>query len=141
VAIRTTALGKTIGYPVSLDPEWSMLWAALQPHYPDSATFIPTIARVLVAWCDVFTAWLEAKENEDGVERLLEEMNSVVKVVIEVSSAAALLLPFLDASLDVRTMIRGGNESESFIPVTDEVRYRQQAQDLPRPGLQINASS
>ncbi|OBT53216.1 hypothetical protein VE04_05941 [Pseudogymnoascus sp. 24MN13] len=84
VAIRTASLGKTIGYPISLDPEWPILWAALQPYYDDPATFIPGIARVIVSWCDVFTAWLEAEENEDGVERLLEEMNPVVKVVVEV---------------------------------------------------------
>ncbi|OBT84809.1 hypothetical protein VE02_06928 [Pseudogymnoascus sp. 03VT05] len=84
VSIRTASLGKTIGYPVSLDPEWPILWAALQPYYDDPATFIPGIARVLVSWCDVFTAWLEAEENEDGVERLLEEMKPVVKVVVEI---------------------------------------------------------
>ncbi|KFY93144.1 hypothetical protein V500_03889 [Pseudogymnoascus sp. VKM F-4518 (FW-2643)] len=86
VAIRTADLGKTIGYPVSLDPEWSILWAALQPYYADPATFIPSIARVLVSWCDVFTAWLEAEENEDGVERLLEEMKPAVKIVVEIST-------------------------------------------------------
>lgn len=69
-----------------------MLWTTLQPHYPDPATFIPSVARVLVAWCDVFTGWLEAEENEDGVERLLEEMNSTVKVVIEVGSLARTLM-------------------------------------------------
>jgi hypothetical protein len=40
----------------------------------------------------VFTAWLEAEENEDGVERLLEEMNPVVKVVVEVSPSSLMLL-------------------------------------------------
>lgn len=85
VAIRIADLGKTIGYPISLDPEWSILWAALQPYYVDPATFIPNIASVLVSWCDVFTAWLEAEENEEGVERLLEEMKPLVKVVVEVS--------------------------------------------------------
>lgn len=47
---------------------------------------------MLVSWCDVFTAWLEAEENEDGVERLLEEMRPVVKVVVEVSPISLMLL-------------------------------------------------
>ncbi|KFY45265.1 hypothetical protein V494_01020 [Pseudogymnoascus sp. VKM F-4513 (FW-928)] len=86
VATRTAGLGKTIGYPVSVDPEWPILWAALQPYYDDPATFIPVIASVLVSWCDVFTAWLEADENGDGVERLLEEMGPSVKVILEIST-------------------------------------------------------
>ncbi|OBT66051.1 hypothetical protein VE03_03265 [Pseudogymnoascus sp. 23342-1-I1] len=90
VAIRTANLGKTIGYPISLDPEWPILWAALQPYYVDPATFIPGIARVLVSWCDVFTAWLEAEENEDGVERLLEEMKPAIKIVIEISTTGTM---------------------------------------------------
>lgn len=92
VATRTASLGKTIGYPVSLDPEWPILWAALQPYYADSATFIPTIANVIASWCDVFSTWLEAEENEDGVEKLLEEMKPSVKVVVEVSHRSLLEL-------------------------------------------------
>ncbi|KFY21557.1 hypothetical protein V493_07294 [Pseudogymnoascus sp. VKM F-4281 (FW-2241)] len=89
VAIQIASLEKTIGYPVALDPEWSILWAALQSYYADPAVFIPSIASVLVSWCDVFTAWLEAEENEDGVEKLLEEMKPVVRVIIEISTTGA----------------------------------------------------
>lgn len=85
VAIGIASLEKTIGYPVSLDAEWPILWATLQSYYVDPAVFIPSVSSVLVSWCDVFTAWLEAEENEDWVEKLIEEMRPVVKIVIGVS--------------------------------------------------------
>jgi hypothetical protein len=66
------ALTDTLGYPVVFDPEWSMLWESLKSHYPDPATFIPSITAVVIAWCDAFTAWMEAEESEELVEKLLD---------------------------------------------------------------------
>lgn len=62
-----------------------MLWAELKPYHEPEA-FIPNIALVIISWRDAFTQWLEAKENEERVEALLEEMPKRVKVLIEVSS-------------------------------------------------------
>lgn len=98
VSVRTSALTTTLGYPVDLDPEWAMLWKTLQPRYPDQATFIPSIANVLVTWCDAFTAWLEGEENEEDVEKLLDDLmqRGRVEIVLEVRNFLFSLLPLLD---------------------------------------------
>jgi len=75
-----------------------MLWKTLQPRYPDQATFIPSIANVLVTWCDAFTAWLEGEENEEDVEKLLDDLmqRGRVEIVLQVRNFLFSLLPLLD---------------------------------------------
>ncbi|PMD49004.1 hypothetical protein L207DRAFT_560531 [Hyaloscypha variabilis F] len=88
--LKTTALTKILGYPITLDPEWAMLWKTLQVSYPDNSTFVPSIATVIVTWCDAFTAWLEGEENEEPVEKLLDALKSRnrLEIVIEISSTS-----------------------------------------------------
>ena len=70
---------------MTLDPEWGMIWKALQTYFPDTSTFIPYVANVLIAWCDGFVIWLESKENEEAVEVLLEGIRGGrVELVLEV---------------------------------------------------------
>lgn len=73
-----------LGYPVNFDPEWGMLWESLQPHYPDSSTFVPTIANIVIAWCEAFASWLENADSKTDaatdVDRFVEEINDVGKV-------------------------------------------------------------
>jgi hypothetical protein len=75
-----------LGYQVTLDPEWGMLWAMLQSYYPDQATFIPSVALVVSTWCAAFTAWIEEDANSEAVERLLEQLSGwqALKLVLEV---------------------------------------------------------
>jgi hypothetical protein len=75
-----------------------MLWKTLQPRYPDQATFIPSIANVLVTWCEAFTAWLEGEENEGDVDKLLDDLKQRgrVEVVLEVRDFAPSLGSLLD---------------------------------------------
>ena len=63
-----------------------MLWKTLQVAYPDNSTFVPSIATVIVTWCDAFTTWLESDENEEPVEKLLDALKSRnrLEIVIEV---------------------------------------------------------
>lgn len=74
-----------------------MLWKTLQPRYPDQATFIPSIANVLVTWCDAFMAWLESEENEGEVDKLLDDLKQRgrVEVVLEVRDFALSLRSLL----------------------------------------------
>ncbi len=83
----------TLGYPISIDPEWAMLWKTLQAHYPDPATFVPSIASTLIAWCDAFLPWLENEENEAQVEVLLEVLKSRSKleIVLQVFTSTAMI--------------------------------------------------
>lgn len=73
---------------------------------------------MLVSWCDVFTAWLEAEENEDGVERLLEEMKPAVKVVIAVSSRSLILSFFGLFVLCPESDSRSGGKYDTATAVT-----------------------
>ncbi|KAK0104832.1 hypothetical protein ONS95_005099 [Cadophora gregata] len=86
LVVKTTALTSTLGYPISIDPEWSMLWKTFQVHYSDSTTFVPNITTVILAWCDSFLQWLES-ESEENVDNLLEllQARSKVEIVLEVS--------------------------------------------------------
>ncbi|KAE9376474.1 hypothetical protein N431DRAFT_542103 [Stipitochalara longipes BDJ] len=87
LVLKTTALTKNLGYPITLDPEWAMLWKTLQVSYPDNSTFVPSVATVVITWCDAFTTWLEDEENEEPVEKLLDALKSKnrLEIVIEIS--------------------------------------------------------
>jgi hypothetical protein len=63
-----------------------MLWKTLQVFYPDPSTFVPYVAKVLITWCDAFGTWLETEENEEVVEKLLDELKGKgrVELVLEV---------------------------------------------------------
>lgn len=64
-----------------------MLWTALQPCYPDQATFIPSIASVLITFFEYFIFWIESEENEIVVEGMLDELKPMgrMKLVLEAS--------------------------------------------------------
>jgi hypothetical protein len=63
-----------------------MLWKTLQSYYTDPSTFIPSVASTIVTWCHAFTTWLEAAENEEVVEKLLDALKSKsrLELVLEV---------------------------------------------------------
>jgi hypothetical protein len=62
-----------------------MLWNTLSAHYPDQATFAPSIAVVVTTWCDAFTRWLEDEANEEPVEKLLDAVKGgTLNIVLEV---------------------------------------------------------
>ena len=62
---------------MDFDPEWPIIWGVFEKHYPDPATFVPSIAAVVVAWSDAFVRWLEQGENEELVDKLLEALATV----------------------------------------------------------------
>jgi hypothetical protein len=92
LVLKKEAVKEVLGYPVTLDPEWLMLWKTLQAFYPDNATFVPSIATVIINWCDAFMSWLESEENEDTVEKLLDALTHVnrLDLMIEVLSSPQL---------------------------------------------------
>ncbi|KAF8865681.1 hypothetical protein BDZ45DRAFT_418253 [Acephala macrosclerotiorum] len=87
LVLKTNAVTATLGYPINVDPEWTMLWKTLQAYYPDSSTFVPTIASTIITWCDALTAWLESEENEEMVEQLLDGLKkrARVELMLEIS--------------------------------------------------------
>jgi hypothetical protein len=82
----TSKLSTLLGYPISFDPEWGMLWTTLHSYYPDQATFIPNVASVITTWCHAFTTWIEDDSNEEAVERLLDALKGYgsLKLALEV---------------------------------------------------------
>ncbi len=94
LVLKTTTLTKTLGYPITLDPEWAMLWKTLQVSYPDNSSFVPSIAIVIIAWCDAFMSWLESEENEEQVEKLLDGLKSKnrLEIVVEACTSVGLRL-------------------------------------------------
>jgi hypothetical protein len=75
--LKFKSVSTILGYPVNFDPEWPILWAISKEHYPDPATFVPTLATVLIAWCDAFIPWLENSDNEETVDILLDKLKEV----------------------------------------------------------------
>jgi hypothetical protein len=66
-----------LGYPIHFEPEWPILWGIYKDHYPDPATFVPTVAAAITAWCDAFISWLESSDNEESVDMLLDKLKEV----------------------------------------------------------------
>ena len=64
-----------------------MLWAELESVYPDQATFIPGITKVVEAWCDSLIRRLEDDNFEPWTEVLLDKLKpgNAVKLSIQVS--------------------------------------------------------
>ncbi|OCK83714.1 hypothetical protein K432DRAFT_321727 [Lepidopterella palustris CBS 459.81] len=80
------ALSELIGYKIQCEPEWPMLWTELQPYFPDTSTFIPSVCSTLVAWCNALTTLLDDDSNSEWTELALEELSkaSVLRIRIEV---------------------------------------------------------
>ncbi|KUJ08126.1 uncharacterized protein LY89DRAFT_789357 [Mollisia scopiformis] len=90
LVLKTTSVTENLGYPIVLDPEWTMLWKSLQEYYPDSTIFVPTVAATILSWCDALTIWLENEENEEHVEQLLDALKarSSLTLVLEISTTS-----------------------------------------------------
>ena len=84
LAKKTADLTAILGCPISLDPEWAMLWKNLQIYYPDPSTFVPGIAQVIIMWCDAMVAWLESDDNEDQVDKMLDGLKARGKLDIAI---------------------------------------------------------
>jgi hypothetical protein len=88
--VRTTILSvkKLLGTSFEVEPEWAILWNALSKHFPDPASFVPTVASIFVAWCKSLMEIAENEDNEDWTETLLEKLKLTrgvgLKVLIEV---------------------------------------------------------
>ncbi|KAK5056197.1 hypothetical protein LTR84_012750 [Exophiala bonariae] len=81
-------LSEVVGYPVSCEPEWQMLWQELESIYTDKTTFVPTIARVIETWCHALVLRLEDDKHEDWTEAFLEKLEAVrmLKILIHVAN-------------------------------------------------------
>ncbi|KAI9855481.1 MAG: hypothetical protein M1824_006077 [Vezdaea acicularis] len=83
-----TALTNIVGYPVSIELEWAMLWAELEQLYPDKATFVPTVAGVLQSWCNALSTRLLDDRFPKWTEELLDKLSPSrqIKVYVQVSN-------------------------------------------------------
>lgn len=80
-------LAEVVGYPVSCEPEWQMLWQELETIYADKTTFVPTIAGVIETWCHALSRRLEDDRHEAWTETFLEKLGAVhtVKLLVHVN--------------------------------------------------------
>lgn len=92
MALKFKSVSATLGYSVNFDPEWPILWAIFEKHYPDPATFVPILATVLTVWCNAFISWLENSDNEESVEMLLDKLKEVGILKLELN--VLLTFPF-----------------------------------------------
>ncbi|KAK7022928.1 hypothetical protein VNI00_016818 [Paramarasmius palmivorus] len=67
-------LNKTLGHQLTPEAEWSALWTSLQTRFPDKSTFIPTIVRYVIAWCERLLGRIE----NDGYSAWTEELLNVL---------------------------------------------------------------
>ncbi|KIW89577.1 uncharacterized protein Z519_09733 [Cladophialophora bantiana CBS 173.52] len=82
-------LKEIVGYPVSCTAEWHMLWAELESLCPDKATFVPTIAKLVEAWCHSLGKRLEDDSRfEAWTELFLERLKLVNFVKLSIQVAA-----------------------------------------------------
>jgi hypothetical protein len=95
LSVKFENVSTTLGYPVTFDPEWPILWGIFQQHYPDPGTFIPSVAAVVIAWCETFVSWLERAENEESVEKLLDILKNVGRLELALNVCMGALLGLL----------------------------------------------
>lgn len=91
-AINT--LKTTLGVRVNVNPEWSLLLSELETFYPDKATFVPSVARTVEAFCTALTAVADNdggdddKGNEEFGDELIDKIEGTVWIHVEVSDFA-----------------------------------------------------
>ena len=70
-----------------------MLWTELASNFPDKATFVPSVAGVVEAWCGVLESRLEDDKFASWTEGLMEKLEPVraIKLYVEVGWLACLL--------------------------------------------------
>jgi hypothetical protein len=73
-----------IGLKISCDLEWDMLWTELGPKFPDKATFVPNVAGVIAAWCEVLGTRLEDDGFAEWTEDLIGKLQSGRSVKLHV---------------------------------------------------------
>ena len=63
-----------------------MLWTELESKFPDKATFVPNVAGVIAAWCEVLGTRLEDDKFTEWTEDLIGKLESVrsIKLIIQV---------------------------------------------------------
>jgi hypothetical protein len=65
-----------------------MLWTELGPQFLDKATFVPNVAGVIAAWCDVLGTRLEDDKFAAWTEDLIDKLQPIrsVKLHVQVCS-------------------------------------------------------
>ncbi|KAH8804602.1 hypothetical protein F5884DRAFT_796634 [Xylogone sp. PMI_703] len=86
---RFSNLQTTLGHPVGLDAEWSMLWTSLSEAIPDQSTFVPLVVQIVTSWVDAFEGWLDEEQREEQVGRCLDSLKGArgLKIILEVSTS------------------------------------------------------
>lgn len=68
---------EVLGMSIQCVADWPRLWAGLESVYSDKATFVPTVARVVEAWCHTLYERLEDDDLESWSYLFLDKLKSV----------------------------------------------------------------
>ncbi|KAG6869935.1 hypothetical protein C0995_016162, partial [Termitomyces sp. Mi166 len=76
VQASIASLEKTLGHRIEPIIQWPILWNELKDRYPDKATFVPSIARIVNAWYSRLLWRLDSDNFPEWTEELLGHLSN-----------------------------------------------------------------
>lgn len=67
-------LAKILGHRIEPEAEWPALWNSTKTSFPDSSTFVPSIAQIAVTWYRQLATRIEQDDQSKWIEELLENL-------------------------------------------------------------------
>ncbi|KAI1266946.1 hypothetical protein F5Y18DRAFT_352796 [Xylariaceae sp. FL1019] len=86
-----------IGVNVRVDPEWQTLTTELDAVYPDKATFVPSIAAIVDAFCCALITLADDEANAEWADKLLSKISGTVRILFQVVKSQDLDLTWSEA--------------------------------------------
>jgi hypothetical protein len=93
IQTRVRALEELLGVQVVINPDWDMLWLALENNFPDKEIFVPTIIGLIQILCQSLNIKLEDEQNQTWTDRFLEEITKGRGLVIEIAVGCQSITP------------------------------------------------
>jgi hypothetical protein len=76
-----------VGFPVTFNIDWAILWNELQGTFPEKGEFVPHVAALIVSWCDTLQSLLKDEQREQWTEEFLEKVDAgTINLCVLVSS-------------------------------------------------------
>ncbi|KAI8965554.1 hypothetical protein F5Y11DRAFT_312688 [Daldinia sp. FL1419] len=79
------ALKETLGIDVKLEVNWDTLLMDLGAEYSDKSTFVPSVAACVQSFLEGLREILDAEQNPEWADTLLENANGVLRLIIGIS--------------------------------------------------------
>ena len=107
-----------------------MLWAELQPNFPDMSTFIPSICGTVTAWCNALSTLLDDDKNSEWTEQVLEELSktNALKIRLEAHNM------YISTSLCMRADDSSRSVAKTGQQPAGHLTRRPSPSSSPKPG-------